>query len=144
MSATRRVRLASLGVVSTLILEFILGTMESHYGTRPTAGKPVGLFSGGWLAVHFIVGILLLLTALVLVVRAIEAGNQLVLGMSVLGLLAIVGAIGAGVSFTRTGNHGASLGMSLAFAVALACYVVNLVVLPSGPDSVTSASAGKS
>jgi hypothetical protein len=134
--------MASLGVISTLILEFIFGIAYNLYGTAPASGKPVGLFSSGWLAVHFVVGILLLLTAIVLVIRAVQAGHRLVLWISVVGLLAIIAAIGAGISFTRDGANGASLGMALAFAVALACYVVNLVVLPSGADPV--ASAGKS
>jgi hypothetical protein len=144
MSATRRLRMASLGVISTLILEFIFGVVNNLYGTAPAPGKPVGLFSSGWLALHVIVGILLLLSAIMLVIRAVQAGHRPVLWMSVIGLLAIIAAIGAGIGFTRDGANGASLGMSLAFAIALACYVVNLVVLPSGPDSVTSASAGKS
>jgi hypothetical protein len=142
MSATRRLRMASLGVVSMLILEFILGIVNNLYGATPALGKPIGLFSGGWLAVHVILGILLVLAAIMQVVRAIRAGHQLVLWMSVIGLIAIIAAIGAGVSFTRDGASGASLGMSIAFAVALSCYVVNLVVLPSGPGPVTS--AGKS
>jgi hypothetical protein len=143
MSATRRLRMASLGVISTLILEFIFGIAYNLYCTAPAPGKPVGLFSSAWLALHFIVGILLLLTAIMLVIRAVQAGHRLVLGMSVIGLLAIIAAIGAGISFTRDGANGASLGMSLAFAVSLACYVVNLVVLPAGTDAVTGAGADR-
>jgi heme A synthase len=136
MSVTRRLRMASLGVISTLIIQFILGMIDNLYGTAPAPGKPVGLFSDGWLALHFIVGILLLLTAIVLVIRAVQASHRLVLWTSVIGLLAIIAAIGSGISFTRDGANGASLGMSIAFAVALACYVVNLVVLPSDPAAV--------
>src|SRR5271169_7077944 len=72
MSATRRLRMASLGVISTLILEFIVGVVNNLYGTAPAPGKPVGLFSSGWLALHVIVGILLLLSAIMLVIRAVQ------------------------------------------------------------------------
>jgi hypothetical protein len=139
MSATRRLRMASLGVISTLILEFIFGVVNNLYGTAPTAAKPIGLFSSGWLALHVVVAILLLISAIMLVIRAASARQRLVLWMSVAGLLAIIAAGGAGIGFTRDGANGSSLGMSLAFAVALACYVVNLVVLPSGAEPVASA-----
>jgi hypothetical protein len=140
MSATRRLRMASLGVISTLILEFIFGTLYSLYCPAPTSANPVGLFSSAWLALHVIVAILLLISAIVLVIRAVSAGQRLVLWMSVVGLLAIIAAGGAGIGFTRSGANGASLGMALGFAIALACYVVNLVVLPSASSS-SSASA---
>jgi hypothetical protein len=51
--------------------------------------------------------------------------------MSAVGLLAILGAGFAGLGFTGSGASGASLGMSLAFAVALASYVVLVFALPS-------------
>jgi len=132
MSATRRLRMASLGVISTLILEFIFGIVHAVYGPYPAAGKPLGLFSNGWLALHVIVAILLLISAVMLVIRAVSARQRQVLWLSVVGLVAIIVAGGAGIGYTRNGAHAASLAMSLAFAVALACYVVNLVVLPSG------------
>jgi hypothetical protein len=45
--------------------------------------------------------------------------------------VAILAAGFAGLGFTGNGASGASLGMSLAFAVALACYVVLVFALPS-------------
>jgi hypothetical protein len=144
MSATRRLRMASLGLISMLILEFIFGMLNNLYGTAPTSAKPIGLFSSGWLAVHVILAILLLIAAVVLVIRAVSAGQRLVLWTSVIGLLGIIAAGGAGIGFTRDGANGASLGMSIAFAIALACYVVNLVVLPADPaaDPAPGAVAG--
>ena len=50
-----------------------------------------------------------------------------------LGLLAILAAGFAGIGFIGNGDDGASLGMSLAFAVALAAYVV-LVFALAPPD----------
>jgi uncharacterized membrane protein YhaH (DUF805 family) len=140
MSATRRLRMASLGVISMLIIQFVLGMIENLYGPTPTSAKPVGLFSYGWLAVHFIMGILLLISALVVPIRAFSARNRVVAWTSVLGVVAIIGAIGAGVAFTRNGASGASLGMSIGFAIAISCFVANLIVL--GGDSATAVGAG--
>jgi hypothetical protein len=134
-----RLRMASLGGVVTLLLEFILGIVYNIYGTAPTASKSIGLFSSPWLILHEIVAVLLLISAVMLVIRSLSAGRPLVKWLSVVALIAVVLAIGAGIGFTRNGANGASLGMSLAFVIALACYVVNIVVLT--PSSASSASA---
>jgi len=126
-----RLRMASLGVVVMLIIEFILGMIYNLYGTAPTSTKAIGLFSSPTIALHVIVGILLGLAAIVQLVRAIGTRHSLSIWLSALGLLSIIGAGFAGLGFSGTGAAGASLGMSLAFAAALACYVALVVVLPS-------------
>jgi hypothetical protein len=127
-----RLRGASLGVVVMLIIQFILGMIYNLYGTAPTSAKPIGLFSGPTIALHVILGILLGLAAIAQLVRAIRARHSLTIWLSALGLLFIIGAGFAGLGFTGSGAAGASLGMSLAFAAALACYVALIVLLPSG------------
>jgi len=126
-----RLRMASLGVVVMLIIEFILGMIYNLYGTAPTSTKAIGLFSSPTIALHVIVGILLGLVAIVQLVRAIGTRHSLSIWLSALGLLSIIGAGFAGLGFSGSGAAGASLGMSLAFAAALACYVALVVVLPS-------------
>ena len=126
-----RVRGAATGGVFMLILQFILGIIYNLYGTAPTSTKAIGLFSNGWLIVHEIMAILLLAATIGLVVQATRTDSGLAKGMSWVALISIVGAIGAGISFTRNGASGASLGMALAFALALWCYAVLLVRLPS-------------
>jgi hypothetical protein len=137
-----RLRGASLGVVVMLIIQFILGMIYNLYGTVPTSAKPIGLFSSPSIALHVIVGILLGLAAIAQLVRAIGARHRLTIWLSVLGLLSIIGAGFAGLGFTGSGAAGASLGMSIAFAVALVCYVALVVVLPStaaaGPEAGSS------
>jgi hypothetical protein len=137
-----RLRGASLGVVVMLIIQFILGMIYNLYGTAPTSAKPIGLFSSPTIALHVIVGILLGLAAIAQLVRAIGARHGLTIWLSVLGLLSIIGAGVAGLGFTGNGANGASLGMSLAFATALACYVALIVVLPW--SAVTRPEAGSS
>lgn len=133
-----RLRMSSLGLVTMLIIEFVLGTVYNLYGTAPTSTKSIGLFSSPDLALHVIVGILLFIAAVVQLVRAIGARHRLAISMSALGLLGILGAGFSGLGFTGNGAAGASLGMALAFAVSLACYVVLVFALPSAPGSHTT------
>jgi len=135
-----RIRYASLGLVSMLIIEFILGVAYNLYGTAPTPKKSIGLFSSPVLALHVVLGILLFLAAVMLLVRAIGARHRLAIWMAAVGLAGIIAAGGAGLGFAGNGDNGASLGMSIAFAVSLACYVAVLVGLPgsvSGSSSTT-------
>ena len=132
--ATRleRVRMASFGALAMLVLQFVIGTAYSLYGTAPTAKKSVGLFSSPLLAIHVILGILLVIAAAVLVFRAVQAKSGAVLATSIAGLVAILAAGGAGSSFAQGGADGASLGMAIATAVAMLCYAANLVIIPHG------------
>jgi hypothetical protein len=138
-SRIARLRMASLGLVAMLILQFILGMIDNLYGTVPTSAKPVGLFSGPVIALHTILGLLLGITAIVLLVRAIMARHKLSIWMSAIGLLSITGAAFAGLGFAGSGAASASLGMALAFAVALACYIV----LFFAPPPAGAAAAGQ-
>ncbi|HTX27688.1 MAG TPA: hypothetical protein VME19_11790 [Streptosporangiaceae bacterium] len=137
-----RLRMASVGLVAMLVLEFILGVIYNLYGTAPTAKKSIGLFSSPDLALHVVLGVLLLVAALVQLIRAIGARHALSVWLSAIGLVTIIGAGSAGLGFTGSGAAGASLGMSLAFAVALGCYVALLVVLaPPAPCRALAAEA---
>ena len=131
-----RLRMSSLGLVTMLIIEFILGIIYNLYGTAPTAAKSVGMFSSPVLALHVILGILLLIAGIGQLIRAVGTRHRLTVIMSAVGLLGVLGAFFAGLGFIGNGAAGASLGMSLAFAVALAAYVVLVFALPS-PSSTT-------
>ena len=133
-----RMRMSSLGAVAMLIVQFILGVIYNLYGTAPTPKKSIGLFSSPDLALHVILGILLVIAAVGQLVRAIGTRHKLAIWLSAVGLLAIVAAGFAGLGFTGSGAAGASLGMSLAFAVALACYVVLVFALPSSASARSS------
>jgi hypothetical protein len=124
-----RLRMASFGALTMLILQFALGTAYNLYGTAPTASKSIGMFSSPLLAIHVILGILLIVAAAMLVFRAVQAKAPALIATSVVGLVAILGAAGAGSAFTAHGASGASLGMALATAVAMLCYAANLVIL---------------
>jgi hypothetical protein len=130
-SRLARIRISSLGGVAMLILQFILGMIYNLYGTAPTATKSVGLFSSPLLALHVILGFLLVIAAAGQLVRAFGTRHMLAIWMSAIGLLGIVGALFSGMAFAGDGAEGASLGMALAFAVSLASYVVLVFALPS-------------
>jgi heme A synthase len=125
-----RVRMASFGALTMLILQSVLGTAYNLYGTAPTAKKSVGLFSSPLLAIHVVLGILLIIAAAALVFRAVQAraGSGAVLASSIVALLAIIAAAGAGSGFANNGANGASLGMAIGTAIAMLCYAANLVI----------------
>ena len=126
-----RLRRSNFGLLIMLIVQFVLGMIYNLYGTAPTSAKSVGLFSSPDLALHVILGILLFLAAVGQLVQAIRARHSLTIWLSAIGLLSILGAGFAGLGFAGNGASGASLGMSLAFALALACYVILAFALPS-------------
>ena len=135
-----RLRRSSFGVVVMLIVQFILGMIYNLYGTAPTSTKSIGLFSSPDLALHVILGALLFLAAVGQLVQAIRVRHRLSTWLSALGLLSILGAGFAGLGFTGSGAAGASLGMSLAFAVALACYAILVFALPSSASRASTTS----
>jgi hypothetical protein len=137
-SRLARIRMSSLGAVIMLLIEFILGIIYNLYGTAPTAKKSIGLFSSPVLALHVIVAILLVIAAVGQLIRAIGTRHRLTIWMSAIGLLGIAGAGFSGLGFAGNGAAGASLGMSLAFAVSLAAYVVLVFALPSSARSSTT------
>jgi hypothetical protein len=138
VSRLARIRMATLGVVTMLIIQYILGMIYNLYGTAPTATKSIGLFSSPVLALHVILSLLLLISAIMLLVRAIGARHKLTIAMSGVGLLGIVAAGFAGLAFTSKGSNGASAGMAIAFAVSLACYIVVIFFVPSSQAASSS------
>jgi heme A synthase len=127
--ATNRIRMASFGALTMLVIQFVLGAAYSLYGTAPTSSKSVGMFSSPLLAIHVILGILLAIAAIMLVVRAVQARHAPSIATNVAGLVVILGAFGAGSAFSQGGSNGASLAMALLAAVAMLCYAANLVIL---------------
>jgi hypothetical protein len=119
---------ASLGAAVMLVVQYGLGIGVNLYIAVPTggsAGSTVGrAFSNGpLLAAHAVLGVLLVLTAVSLVVRAVLARQRVIIVLASLGLLAILAAAGNGVSFLHSGADGESLGMAIATGVALLCYI---------------------
>jgi len=131
-SRQARLRRASLAILIALIAQFALGVGVNLYVTLPTAGRPghsSWFGNGALLALHAALGMFLILAAIALLVRAIMAGNVTLIATSAAGLAAIVLAFFFGATFAEKLTDGYSLGMAIAFAVALACYAIGLYAL---------------
>src|SRR5215469_1529771 len=133
-------RRASLAILIVLIVQFALGISVNLYFTLPAAGHPghsSWFGNGALLALHAALGMILVLAAVFVLVRAIMARNVTLIVTSAAGLVAILLAAFFGSSFTEKLTDGYSLGMAIAFAAALACYAIGLYALTarrSGPS----------
>jgi ACR3 family arsenite efflux pump ArsB len=130
-------RQASLTILIVLIVQFALGISVNLYVTLPTAGHPghASWFGNGpLLALHAALGMFLVIAAIFVLVRAIIARNRTLIVTSAAGLVAILLAAFFGSSFTDKLTNGYSLGMAVAFAVALACYAVGLYAASTRHD----------
>jgi hypothetical protein len=128
-------RQANLAILIMLIVQFALGIGVNLYVSLPAAGQPghASWFgNGAVLALHAALGMLLILTAIFVLVRAIMARNATLIVTSAAGLVAILLAAFFGSGFTDKLTDGYSLGMALATAVALACYTIGLFAAGAG------------
>ena len=131
-------RQANLALLILLAVQFALGIGVNLYVTLPAAGHPghdSWFGNGALLAFHAALGMLLILSALFVLVRAIMARNVALIVTSAAGLVAILLAAFFGSGFTDKLTDGYSLGMALATAVAFACYAIGLFAATrrSGP-----------
>jgi hypothetical protein len=129
-----RLRGASMGAMVMLILQYALGMGVNLFVTPGKGGLSEAFNNGPALAVHAILGLLLVVAAVGLLVRAVIARHRAVIAASALGLVAIVGAAGSGASFLKSGTSGASMTMAMATAVAFACYALCLFLLGTHGD----------
>jgi hypothetical protein len=122
-----------LAAVIMLVIQYGLGIGVNLYVNLPAAGsggRGIGqaFSNGALLALHTVVGLLLILMALSMVVRAAIARHRTSIVTSALGLLAILAAAGYGAAFVHDSQASASLGMALATGVALLFYGIGLYV----------------
>jgi len=111
-----------MGAAVLLIIQFGLGIGVNLYVTLPEHKSFLSeVFGSATLAAHAIVALVLLGAAIGALVRAIRARKAIV--FTSVGLAAILVAAIAGASFVGNGSNGASLGMALATAVAMFCYL---------------------
>jgi hypothetical protein len=127
--ALGRLRGASMGALVMIIIQIALGVGVNLYITPAKGGVSEAFTNGPLLALHAVLGVLLILAAIDLLVRAILAGHRAVIVVSAIGLLAIGGAAGNGIAFLSNGQNGSSMGMAIAACVAALCYAVCLRVL---------------
>lgn len=128
-------RQANLAILILLAIQLALGMGVNLYVTLPAAGHPghASWFgNGALLALHAALGMLLILAAIFVLVRAIMARSATLIVTSVAGLVAILLAAYFGSGFTDKLTDGYSLGMALAMAAALVCYAAGLFAAGAG------------
>jgi hypothetical protein len=116
-----------------LVLQYGLGIFLNLYVAVPASDAHAGLFTEVAtaplaLTVHALLGLALIGTAILLVVRAVRVGDRLLSVLASAGLTAMGGAFGAGEIFVRNGMAGASLAMAVLTGAALLCYVGTLAL----------------
>jgi hypothetical protein len=123
-----------MGALVMIIIQIALGVGVNLYITPAKGGVSEAFTNGPLLALHAVLGVLLVIAAIDLLVRAILARHRVVIVVSAIGLLAIGGAAGNGIAFLSDGQNGSSMGMAIAACVAALCYAVCLRVLcfPNG------------
>ncbi len=124
-------RTAAFPALVMLVLELALGMAVNLFVTIPVAdhglavGAAVGAAVGqgpAVLAAHAVLGLLLLLSAAVFLVRAVLARQTIAVVAGVVGLLAMLAAAGSGAGFVASGQDAASMSMAIATAVAVLAY----------------------
>lgn len=138
---TRRMnglRINSAVVAVAILVQYGLGMGVNLYIEVPKADQGSGpgtalgralTSSPATLAAHVALGLLILLGAIIVLVRAIRARHPIAIVASVLGLLAILAAVGSGASMVDKEGTGVSMSHAVLVGVALLCYVVILFAL---------------
>jgi hypothetical protein len=154
----RRLRQATLGTLITLLVQLLVGMYvnlfvtipDDHPGAQPTEYFGGAIQSVSWaltqgplaLVIHVVLGIVLLLGAIGLIVRAIPLHRRSVTVLAVLGLLSIVGAGFNGASFLNYNEDVSSMLMAIFFALAALCYVVLLDRLAGSIEAASQVATG--
>jgi hypothetical protein len=142
--ALNGLRANSLSVVVILMIEFGLGISANHYAKLPASDHGKGMLpafvsavTGGpvVLALHAVLGTVLLAGGIAALVRAILIRRPVLWGLTVVALLSIVVAWISGSRFVATMANGASLTMALATAVCVVCYVLILFLVAKAPET---------
>jgi hypothetical protein len=140
-SAVGRLRRSSLGQLLILLVQAGLGMVVNLYASLPAADQGKGVMASfgdavakgpASLAIHAIVGMLVLINACMLIVFSLTVRSMTARVCSAIGLVCVIGAAMSGAAFVNAApnsGNGASLTMALLTLVALACYAVNLFVL---------------
>jgi hypothetical protein len=117
-----------MGAAVLLIVQFGLGMGVNLYVTLPAHKSFFStVFGSATLAVHAVVALALLGAAISALVRAIRTRRAV--AFTGVGLAAILAAAIFGASFVGSQGQGASLGMALATAVAMFCYLAAIFSL---------------
>src|SRR6516165_3255303 len=134
-------RRTALGMGIAVVVQYALGIWVNLYVTVPARDQGGGFLTaiGRALAngpvalgIHAGLGLLLVLGSISLVIRSVLSRNRALIVLSVLFLLALLGAASSGASFVDSGRDSASASMAMLTGVALICSLLTLFVLGNG------------
>jgi hypothetical protein len=129
------VRRTCLAVLTMLIAQYALGIFLNLFVTVPASDQHAGMVAkivSGPLAltVHALIGLSLIGTAIVLLVRTVRLEDPVLIAMATTALAVIGGAFAAGEIFVSDGGQdSASFTMALLAGIAMLCYVGMLAVI---------------
>lgn len=129
---TRGLRLLRGACLITLVAiaaQFTLGTILNLYVEVPSS-----VAHAGWLrqvetapaplTVHAVLGLILLGGAIVVTIQSIALRSWSLVAAAGTGLVALLGAFGAGEAFVEDGSNGESLTMAVLGSVGVLCYAI--------------------
>ena len=115
-----------IGMIIALILQYLLGIASNLFTQFPDTKDAGRLWLYAWsqtsLALHIILGLLLLFGSIILIIRALIKRDFIWIIASVVGFLAIIGSVIAGAIFVTSQSNVYSFAMSVGFIVALLSY----------------------
>ena len=132
-------RASAFGAVIMLLAEYCLGVWVNLYAQLPASDHGTGLLTAFGravangpvtLALHALLGTLLLVAAMGVIIHAARARNIASTVIAVTALLAVAGAWVSGARFVGSQSSSASFGMAAATAIALLGYVA-ILFLPT-------------
>jgi hypothetical protein len=95
-----------------------------------------------YLTAHALLGVVLLGTGVVLVIRAITARQRFIIALCAAALACLLGAFIAGEAFVKDGRSGTSLWMTALTCAALLCYIAAQAVAAAGVEGTAVAGTG--
>ncbi len=122
----RSLRAHGILMIILLAVQYILGMINNFFVNFPQSDQPEVMWkyaaSQASEISHIFLGLLLFISAAILVVRALRAKNRSWIIASIIGLIGIMSAIYGGVTFIPSQNDQLSFVMAVAFIVALLAY----------------------
>ncbi len=114
------------GLTLGLVLQYILGIIANLYAKFPDTTNRGDLWHAAWsngiVAAHIILGLLMTLSSLIFLVRALRRNDKTWRWVAIIGFIAIWAAAFGGSQFVATQNDAYSLLMALGFLVAIVVY----------------------
>jgi hypothetical protein len=142
-SRIRGLRISALAGLVMLLIEYGLGVWTNLYAQLPSSdhGKATWAAFGGavahgpaGLALHALLGTLLIVNAVSVVVRATLVRRTAPAALGAVALIAVLAAWFSGAKFVSDQANGASFGMAVAAGVAILGYAIILFIAIPTPD----------